>query len=92
MKLKNHKYSKLWESNFFGKISALPTTAQNVPVSPFVLYYSVFLVIGSLVFYLIFCMKLREVENILSYVLKTDGVDFFKKILVCPKTSQNGAK
>ena len=37
-------------------------------------------------------MKLREVENILSYVRKTDGVEFFKKILVCAKTSQKGAK
>ena len=79
MKLKNHKYSRLWESNFFGKILARHTTARNGPIFPFVLYCSVFFVIGSLVFYFIFCMKLREVENILSYVRKTDGVEFFKK-------------
>ena len=45
---------------FFWEILARPTTTQNGPISPFVLYYSIFLVIGSLVFYLIFCMKLRD--------------------------------
>ena len=64
MKLKNHKYSRLWESNFFGKILARRTTARNGPIFPFVLYYSVFFChwFISFLFYI-----LHEVEGSWEY-------------------------
>ena len=83
MKLRDHKYSKLTELNFFGKFllaQKQAKKAQNGPICVFVRYDSIFLRIGSLVF---FCI-LHEVEG--PQVLKTDLTEFFGKIFACAKT------
>ena len=74
MKFRNRKYSKLMEPNLLGKFSLAwkwANYAQKGPICWFVSYYSIFLRIGLLVFFvffvfcfvfllLIFCVKLRD--------------------------------
>ena len=60
VKSRNHKYWKLWQSIFLQKSLLARKKAQNDQISPFVRDCRVFLVVGSLGFYLIFCMMLRD--------------------------------
>ena len=57
MKWMDHKYSNRTE--FFGKILAFPIAGQKAQICPFVLNYSIFLRIGSLVSFDI----LHEIEG-----------------------------
>ena len=85
LKLSDHKYSKLTKWNFFEKILAWPKMgqkAQNGPICQFIHYYSIFLRIFSLVFF-IFCIELRD-----HWYSKLMEPSFLGKLLLAQKQAK----
>ena len=82
MKLTDHiyKYSKLTEPIFLGNFSL---ARKQSKYSPIVCYYSIFLRISSLFFFLIFCMKLRDHKY-----SKLRELDFLKKFSLAGKQAK----
>ena len=85
MTFSDYKRSKLTEPNLLRKFllaQKWDKKAQNSTICPFVRYYSIFLRIGSLVFF-IFSMKLRD-----HRYLKLTEPNFLEKFLLARKQAK----